>query len=92
MYTQYTYWTNSLTAGDPDGLTWVFMAHHSNENVHEQMDPPYCANSGTWPYCSTCGCTWAWWSYWWKTYSDGWKNQQTNTWQGGPYWHRQGWF
>ncbi len=88
--TQYTYWTTQLTWGDPDGLMWVYMGHFS-ENVQEQMDRPYCVNSGTWPYCSSCGCTWKWWSYWWQG-TNSWKNQQTNTWQGGPYWHRSGYF
>lgn len=90
--TQYTYWTASLDWGDPDGWVWVYMRHEYNEDVQQQMDGPYCANSGTPPYCSWCGCTWKWWGYWWKTYSTGWKNQQTNTYSGGPYWHRQGWF
>lgn len=80
-----------VTSGDPDGWAWFYVQHNADEYVQEQLDGPWCANSGTWPYCNTCGCNWKWWGYWQQN-PNGWKQQQTNTWSGGPYWHRSGYF
>jgi len=80
-----------VTWGDPDGWAWFYVQHNPDEYTQLQLDGPQCANSGTWPYCSTCWCSFRWWGYWQQN-PDQWKQQQINTWRGGPYWYRSGWF
>ena len=51
---------------------------------------PYCTYASGYPSCSYYG-QWSWYIYWQRN-PDDWKQEQVNTWSGGPYWHRSGWF
>jgi len=70
---------------------WYYMQHNSDEYVQEQINGPWCGSDTTWPSDANCGTSWYWWTYWQRN-PNGWKQQQINTWAGGPNWTRMGVF
>ena len=71
------------------GSYWAYARHESDETVQHQLDGPTCKSVTGWPSCSG---NWKWWGYWYFYNPSGWWQQQQNTYAGGPYWHRQGYY
>jgi hypothetical protein len=72
------------------GTSWYYVQHNSDEYIQESLNGPPCTYAAGYPYCAYYG-SWSWYLYWQRN-PDNWKSQQVNTWSGGPYWHRSGWF
>ena len=72
----------------PSGWAWYYLQHNPDKYVEMQLDGPPCGSTPSYP---TCSGDWNRWGYW-RRNPDGWKQQQINTYSGGPYWHRTGWF
>lgn len=70
------------------GWYWAYAYHGSSENVQHQLDGPTCKSY----WGISCSGDWNWWGYWYYYNPTGWWQQQQNTYSGGPYWHRQGYY
>lgn len=73
--------------GGPSGTAWYYLQHNPDEYVQMSLNGPPCGSTPSYPTCTT----WSWYGYWQRN-SNGWKSQQVNTYSGGPYWHRTGYF
>lgn len=72
------------------GNSWYYVQHNPDEYVQEELQGPPCTYAVGYPTCAVYG-QWSWYMYWQRNPTN-WKQEHVNTWQGGPYWHRSGWF
>ena len=62
----------------------------SRQEASRLTGAPYCTYTASYPACSYYGA-WSWYIYYQRN-PDSWKSEQVNTWSGGPFWHRTGYF
>lgn len=73
--------------GGPSGTAYWYMQHNPDEYTQLSLNGPPCGSTPSYPTCAS----WSWYGYWQRN-PDGWKSEQVNTYNGGPYWHRTGYF
>jgi len=69
------------------GYPYYYSQHNADEYVQQSVNGPECSGS-SYPSCSYYG-QWSWYIYWQRN-PDDWRQEQVNTYSGGPYWARSG--